>query len=242
MLLSLLLLRLSRKISAILEDCPAECTGRTKSTTNLAARFARKIASCTFTSAQEAELADLEAVGPEAAASETAGGAPQPAASETLTQEICDFGRLPRRVRGTEPDQIHERKLAARLAHIRASGEFTSAQEAELAALEAIGSRPLLLRRWRKKSVILADCPVKSLAESRAKSTSGASLSDSLRPEPLASSVPCWRRSSPAVLLRLFLPRFSHKRSVILADCPIEPAAQSRTKSTSGTSLPDLPV
>jgi hypothetical protein len=40
--------------------------------------------------------------------------------------------RLPRRVRGAEPDQIHERSLSASFASARASGKFTAVHEPEI--------------------------------------------------------------------------------------------------------------
>ncbi len=50
------------------------------------------------------------------------------------------MGRLPRLVRGTEPDQINERKLAKALERARTSGELTAVQKKEFADLEAGGA------------------------------------------------------------------------------------------------------
>ena len=55
-------------------------------------------------------------------------------------QEIRQFGRLPRHVRGTEPDPFLERSLAERFVKARDFGKLTSAQEAELHDLEASGA------------------------------------------------------------------------------------------------------
>ncbi len=64
-LLNLLLLKLLRKISAVLADCPGESAAQGLGQLyeqNLAGRLASIRASGKSTSAQEAELADLEAV------------------------------------------------------------------------------------------------------------------------------------------------------------------------------------
>ena len=55
-------------------------------------------------------------------------------------QEIRDLGRLPRRVRGAEPDQIHEGNFAKAFEQARTSGKLTAAQETEPADLEAGGA------------------------------------------------------------------------------------------------------
>jgi hypothetical protein len=102
-------------------------------------RLARARASGKFTAVQRAELADLEAVVP--AVGPAVG--PEADASETLVQEIRHCGRLPGRVRSTEPDQIAECSLAKRLAKARTHGRLTAEQEAELGVFADRALQPL---------------------------------------------------------------------------------------------------
>ena len=69
--------------------------------------------------------------------------APQPDGCQALVLEIRKLGRLPRRVRGDEPEQVLERNLAYKLRKARAKGLLLQEAEAELAALPEKATDPL---------------------------------------------------------------------------------------------------
>ena len=147
---------------------------------NLAQALGRASTCGKLTAAQKKELADLEA-----------GGAVQPAA-EPFVQEIRDLGRLPRLVRGTDPDLVHERNTVKALEKARTSGKLTAAQKKELADLEAGGAAQLAAR---VRSEIRADCPNAPAAQIRAQPSSGTSGLESRKPEPLVRSLRRRRRN-----------------------------------------------
>jgi len=89
-----------------------------------AVRLCKARAAGRLTVAHEAELAEMSGD-----------------AAETLMQEIRDFGRLPKEVKGKDPDRIAERNLAQRLKTARAAGRLTVAHEAELADVDGDAPR-----------------------------------------------------------------------------------------------------
>jgi len=72
----------------------------------------------------------------------TAGGAPQPAAADSLMNEIRTFGRLPRKVSGATKEDKAERQLAKRLGYAKAHGQFSAEQLQELDSMSNAGGAP----------------------------------------------------------------------------------------------------
>ena len=94
---------------------------------NLAARLSRAKEKGIFTREQ---LQELDSLG-------DAGGAPQPATTDSLMNEIRSLGRLPRRVRGDAEAQQSERNLAQRMTTAKKQKRFSEAQLAELSTFAA---------------------------------------------------------------------------------------------------------
>ena len=54
-------------------------------------------------------------------------------------QDIRTFGRVPKAVRGNDPEQVAERNLASRLRKVKQAGRLTPEREAELASFREMG-------------------------------------------------------------------------------------------------------
>ena len=107
---------------------------------NLAKRLRKARAAGRLTAEHEAELSSMDVQQPAGDAPQLANGEASQLAEDVMA-DVRTLGRVPKLVRGQDPEQIAERNLAQRLRHVRAAGRLTLEHEAELATLieQALG-------------------------------------------------------------------------------------------------------
>jgi len=105
---------------------------------NLAKRLRYDKKAGRLTPGHEAELAAMDSNASQLADDPASSLMRDPASN--LMRDIRSFGRVPKAVRGGDPEQVMERNLASRLSKMKQAGRLTPEHLAELAALQGAGA------------------------------------------------------------------------------------------------------